>query len=157
MADNHTDFKTVTNTNDKSLRSNNTLFFNYDIDSLGQNLNVTLDYTYNRYHDEDAFRNIVEGSESQGILNLNKGYGNTGIYVGSVDYTLPFRNGKTTLTTGVKYSLIQTDNHVDLTGTMQNIGGYIVRNGITDLLFANNLVHATMPKICQNYERYLTQ
>ena len=117
VADNHTDFKTVTNTNDKSLRSNNTLFFNYDIDSLGQNLNVTLDYTYNRYNDEHAFRNIVDGSESQGILNLNKGYGNTGIYVGSVDYTLPFRNGKTTLTTGAKYSLIQTDNHVDLTGT----------------------------------------
>lgn len=113
----HTDFKTVTNTNEKNLRSNNTLFFNYDIDSLGQNLNVTLDYTYNRYNDEDAFRNIVEGSESQGILNLNKGHGNTGIYVGSVDYTLPFRNGKTTLTTGAKYSLIQTDNHVDLTGT----------------------------------------
>ena len=117
VGENHTDFKTVTNTNDKSLRSNNTLFFNYDIDSLGQNLNVTLDYTYNRYNDEDAFRNIVDGSESQGILNLNKGYGNTGIYVGSVDYTLPFRNGKTTLTTGAKYSLIQTDNHVDLTGT----------------------------------------
>lgn len=113
---NHTDFKTVTNTNDKSLRSNNTLFFNYDIDSLGQNLNVTLDYTYNRYDDEDAFRNIVDGSESQGILNLNKGYGNTGIYVGKADYTLPFRNGKTTFSVGAKYSLIQTDNHVDLSG-----------------------------------------
>ncbi len=113
----HTDFKTVTNTHDKSLRSNNTLFFNYDIDSLGQNLNVTLDYTYNRYNDEDAFRNIIDGSESQGILNLNKGYGNTGIYVGKADYTLPFRNGKTTLSAGAKYSLIQTDNHVDLTGT----------------------------------------
>ena len=113
---NHTDFKTVTNTNDKSLRSNNTLFFNYDIDSLGQNLNVTLDYTYNRYDGEDAFRNIVDGSESQGILNLNKGYGNTGIYVGKADYTLPFRNGKTTFSVGAKYSLIQTDNHVDLSG-----------------------------------------
>ena len=112
----HTDFKTVTNTHDKGLRSNNTLFFNYDIDSLGQNLNVTLDYTYNRYDDLDTFRNIVDGSESQGILNLNKGYGNTGIYVGKVDYTLPLRNGKTTLTVGAKYSLIQTDNHVDLTG-----------------------------------------
>lgn len=44
---NHTDFNTLTNTKDKSLRSNNTLFFNYNIDSLGQNLNVTLDYTYN--------------------------------------------------------------------------------------------------------------
>ena len=110
---NHTDFNTLT---DKSLRSNNTLFFNYNIDSLGQNLNVTLDYTYNRYDDEDAFRNIVDGSESQGILNLNKGYGNTGIYVGKADYTLPFRNGKTTFSVGAKYSLIQTDNHVDLSG-----------------------------------------
>ena len=117
VGENHTDFKTVTNTNDKSLRSNNTLFFNYNIDSLGQNLNMTLDYTYNRYNDEDAFRNIVDGSESQGILNLNKGYGNTGIYVGSADYTLPFRNGKTTLSAGAKYSLIQTDNHVDLSGS----------------------------------------
>lgn len=114
---NHTDFNTLTNTKDKSLRSNNTLFFNYNIDSLGQNLNVTLDYTYNRYNDEDAFRNIVDGSESQGILNLNKGYGNTGIYVGSADYTLPFRNGKTTFLAGAKYSLIRTDNHVDLSGS----------------------------------------
>ncbi len=114
---NHTDFKTVTNTHDKSLRSNNTLFFNYDIDSLGQNLNVTLDYTYNRYDDLDTFRNIVDGSESQGILNSNRGYGNTGIYVGKADYTLPLRNGKTTFTAGVKYSLIQTDNHVDLNGS----------------------------------------
>ena len=114
---NHTDFKTVTNTLDKSLRSNNTLFFNYDIDSLGQNLNVTLDYTYNRYDDLDTFRNIVDGSESQGILNSNRGYGNTGIYVGKADYTLPLRNGKTTFTAGVKYSLIQTDNHVDLNGS----------------------------------------
>lgn len=117
VSENYTDFKTETNIHDKSLRSNNTLFFNYDIDSLGQNLNVTLDYTYNRYDDEDAFRNIVDGSESQGIMNLNKGYGNTGIYVGKVDYTLPLRNGKTTLTAGAKYSLIQTDNHVDLTGS----------------------------------------
>ena len=114
---NHTDFKTVTNTHDKSLRSNNTLFFNYDIDSLGQNLNVTLDYTYNRYDDLDTFRNIVDGSESQGILNSNRGYGNTGMYVGKADYTLPLRNGKTTFTAGVKYSLIQTDNHVDLNGS----------------------------------------
>ena len=113
----HTDFKTVTNTNEKNLRSNNTLFFNYDIDSLGQNLNVTLDYTYNRYDDLDTFRNIVDGSESQGILNSNRGYGNTGIYVGKADYTLPLRNGKTTLTAGMKYSLIQTDNHVDLNGS----------------------------------------
>ena len=113
----HTDFKTVTNTNEKNLRSNNTLFFNYDIDSLGQNLNVTLDYTYNRYDDLDTFRNIVDGSESQGILNSNRGYGNTGIYVGKADYTLPLRNGKTTLTAGMKYSLIQTDNHVDLSGS----------------------------------------
>ncbi len=113
----HTDFKTVTNTHDKGLRTNNTLFFNYDLDSLGQNLNVTLDYTYNRYDDLDTFRNIVDGSESQGILNSNRGYGNTGIYVGKADYTLPLRNGKTTFTAGVKYSLIQTDNHVDLNGS----------------------------------------
>ena len=117
VADNHTDFKTVTNTAEMSMRSNNTLFFNYDIDSLGQNLTMTLDYTYNRYNDEDAFRNIVDGSESQGVLNLNKGYGNTGIYVGSADYILPFRNGKSTLSAGAKYSLIQTDNHVDLSGS----------------------------------------
>jgi hypothetical protein len=46
---------------------------------------------------------------------------------------------------------------VDCRYFLQNIGSYISQNGITDLLFANNLIHASMPKICQNYERFLTQ
>ena len=46
---------------------------------------------------------------------------------------------------------------VDCRYFLQNIGSYISRNGITDLLFANNLIHASMSKISQNYQRFLTQ
>lgn len=38
-----------------------------------------------------------------------------------------------------------------------NIKDYIGDNGITDILFANNITFVHMPNIVNNYERYLTQ
>ena len=55
------------------------------------------------------------------------------------------------------FSAFEQIHVVDCRYFLQNIGNYISRNGITDLLFANNLIHATMPKISQNYQRFLTQ
>ena len=34
---------------------------------------------------------------------------------------------------------------------------YVEDHKITDILFANNLIHASMAKTSQAYERYLTQ
>ena len=38
-----------------------------------------------------------------------------------------------------------------------NVVDYVRRNGITDVLFANNLIHASMPKTVQSYMKYLEQ
>ena len=34
---------------------------------------------------------------------------------------------------------------------------FVNHHAITDILFANNLIHASMEKTCQAYQRYLTQ
>ena len=40
---------------------------------------------------------------------------------------------------------------------LQNMVDFVNKHAITDILFANNLIHASMEKTCQAYERYLTQ
>lgn len=46
---------------------------------------------------------------------------------------------------------------VDCRYFLQNMKVFVARHGITDILFANNLIHASAPKTVQAYERYLTQ
>ena len=40
---------------------------------------------------------------------------------------------------------------------LQNIKAFVNSHGITDILFANNLIHASMAKTREAYERYLIQ
>ena len=40
---------------------------------------------------------------------------------------------------------------------LQNMVDFVNGHAITDILFANNLIHASMAKTSQAYERYLTQ
>ena len=46
---------------------------------------------------------------------------------------------------------------VDCRYFLQNMIDFVNAHGITDILFANNLIHASAPKTTQAYERYLTQ
>lgn len=46
---------------------------------------------------------------------------------------------------------------VDCRYFLQNMRTFVERHGITDILFANNLIHASAAKTTQAYERYLTQ
>lgn len=46
---------------------------------------------------------------------------------------------------------------VDCRYFTKNIVRYVADNGITDILFANNLIHASMEKTCASYENYLVQ
>lgn len=46
---------------------------------------------------------------------------------------------------------------VDCRYFTQNIAKFVESHAITDILFANNLVHASMARTCQTYERYITQ
>lgn len=44
---------------------------------------------------------------------------------------------------------------VDCRYFLQGMRAFVREKGITDILFANNLIHATMAKICENYRNFL--
>jgi len=46
---------------------------------------------------------------------------------------------------------------VDCRYFTKNIIRYVDDNAITDILFANNLIHASMEKTHESYEKYLVQ
>lgn len=55
------------------------------------------------------------------------------------------------------FSSFEEIHVVDCRYFLQNMKIFVMRHGITDILFANNLIHASAPKTVQAYERYLTQ
>ena len=46
---------------------------------------------------------------------------------------------------------------VDCRYFLQNMRTFVKEKGITDMLFANNLIHANMPNIVENYRNFLRQ
>lgn len=55
------------------------------------------------------------------------------------------------------FSSFEEIHVVDCRYFLQNMIEFVKTHGITDILFANNLIHASSPKTVQAYERYLTQ
>lgn len=55
------------------------------------------------------------------------------------------------------FSSFEEIHVVDCRYFLQNMVDFVNNHAITDILFANNLIHASMEKTCQAYERYLTQ
>lgn len=55
------------------------------------------------------------------------------------------------------FSSFEEIHVVDCRYFLQNMVDFVNNHGITDILFANNLIHASMNKTSQAYERYLTQ
>lgn len=55
------------------------------------------------------------------------------------------------------FSSFEEIHVVDCRYFLQNIVDFVKAHAITDILFANNLIHASSPKTVQAYERYLTQ
>lgn len=55
------------------------------------------------------------------------------------------------------FSSFEEIHVVDCRYFLQNMVEFVKAHGITDILFANNLIHASAPKTVQAYERYLTQ
>ena len=54
------------------------------------------------------------------------------------------------------FSSFEEIHVVDCRYFLQNMIDFVKTHGITDILFANNLIHASSPKTVQAYERYLT-
>ena len=46
---------------------------------------------------------------------------------------------------------------VDCRYFTQNMRDFVREKGITDMLFCNNLIHASMPMVAENYKKFLTQ
>ena len=55
------------------------------------------------------------------------------------------------------FSSFEEIHVVDCRYFLQNMVDFVRSHAITDILFANNLIHASAPKTAQAYERYLTQ
>lgn len=55
------------------------------------------------------------------------------------------------------FSSFEEIHVVDCRYFLQNMIDFVNSHAITDILFANNLIHASMAKTSQAYERYLTQ
>jgi len=55
------------------------------------------------------------------------------------------------------FSSFEEIHVVDCRYFLQNMVEFVKAHAITDILFANNLIHASAPKTVQAYERYLTQ
>ena len=55
------------------------------------------------------------------------------------------------------FSSFEEIHVVDCRYFLQNMVDFVNGHAITDILFANNLIHASMAKTSQAYERYLTQ
>jgi len=55
------------------------------------------------------------------------------------------------------FSSFEEIHIVDCRYFLQNMVDFVNSHAITDILFANNLIHASMAKTSQAYERYLTQ
>ena len=55
------------------------------------------------------------------------------------------------------FSSFEEIHVVDCRYFLQNMVDFVNNHRITDILFANNLIHASMNKTSQAYERYLTQ
>jgi hypothetical protein len=55
------------------------------------------------------------------------------------------------------FSSFEEIHVVDCRYFLQNMIEFVKTHAITDILFANNLIHASAPKTVQAYERYLTQ
>lgn len=58
---------------------------------------------------------------------------------------------------GYLFGSFQEIHVVDCRYFTQNIVKFVDEHQITDILFANNLVHASMARTCETYDRYLRQ
>ena len=122
----------------QSWQSNNTISYNYRIDSLGQNFRVIADYTIGNKENTNRFYNQIVGTESDSpFWNRNFNKGKPEIYSLKGDFTKPFTK-KVALDIGAKYYLIKGNTITDMIGSTnlyqqyqtdeQNLSAYTALN-----------------------------
>jgi len=101
----------------QSWQSNNTISYNYKIDSLGQNFKVIADYTIGNKENTNNFYNQIVGVGSNlPFWNRNLNKGKPEVYSVKGDFTKPFTK-KVALDIGAKYYLIKGNNITDMIGS----------------------------------------
>jgi iron complex outermembrane recepter protein len=101
----------------KSWQTNNTISYNFKIDSLGQNIKLIADYTIGNKENTNNFYNQIVGAENNPLFwNKNYNNGKPVIYSIKADYTKPFSKIMI-LDVGTKYYWIKGNDITDMTGS----------------------------------------
>ena len=101
----------------QSWQTNNTISYNYRIDSLGQNLKLVVDYTIGNKENTNHFYNQIVGEENDPpFWNKNYNKGKPVICSIKADYTKPFSK-RVALDVGTKYYWIRGNDITDMTGS----------------------------------------
>ncbi|MBQ8957477.1 MAG: TonB-dependent receptor [Bacteroidales bacterium] len=118
------DFNVLSGSQGKGNDYVSTLYYNWNIDTKGQKLSATFDYTHADFDGCDTFRNAPVGaSYLDYVLNSNRNNGINDVYIGKIDYTLPIGNNLT-LNAGSRYSAILGNQETKISGSMDYANTY---------------------------------
>lgn len=134
----YSDFNTYMNTRDKFWKINGILNYVYNIDTLGQKLEVITDFSYgNSNNGINFFNQNKDESSTNYFWNTTRNNNSPFVYSAKADYTKPI-NKSINIDMGLKYYSVVSDSRTDLTGSTtllqhyvtkeQNLAGYISCN-----------------------------
>ncbi|MBB3187403.1 outer membrane beta-barrel family protein [Microbacter margulisiae] len=120
----YNNFTTYSHNSNRIYQLNGNLTYTFLMDTIGQTLNVIADFTKQKTIYKQNFYNTLIGSKNiTPYWNTNDDSNAPMIYSLNVDYEKPMHN-IFTLETGVRYYLITTNSHTDLTGSNSLMQSY---------------------------------
>lgn len=107
----------------------------------------------------DFFRKYPDGSAAAYSTFMGGDLNTTSVYtsVANGRHLLVLKDSYGNALPAYLFGSFEEIHVVDCRYFLDNIGTFIKEHAITDLLFANNLIHASSPKTSQSYQKYLTQ
>jgi len=134
----YSDFNTYINSWGKFWKINGLLNYVYNIDTLGQKMNVITDFSYgNSNYGTNFFNQKEDVSSINYFWNATHNNNFPLVYSAKADYTKPI-NKSVTIVLGTKYSSVISNSRTDLSGSTtlfqhyitkeQNLAGYISCN-----------------------------
>lgn len=117
------DFFTISKNMPSSNQINSTLYYVWNIDSVGQKLDITTDYTqYNDKSDRDYY-NIQKDTDIP-FLNNNYNKNKNHIYTFTANYFKPIID-QVRVESGIKFYYIKRENNTNLSGSLNLTQDYI--------------------------------
>ncbi|GAB6119067.1 outer membrane beta-barrel protein [Dysgonomonas termitidis] len=115
------DFITYSVTEGNNRQINNTIYYNVDIDTLGQSLNIITDYTIYSDRSNQVYYNLLDNESPYYNTNFNKG--KSTIFSIKADYQKKISK-KWLMDTGIKYYVIDSKNTNNQSGSTNIIQAY---------------------------------